>query len=175
MYVCMHLSIYLSIYLSMFLSIYLSIYGSTVLLLDLGRFFSFLIFYTVSRTPWTGDQPVARPLPAQRTIQTQNKRTQTSMSLVGFEPTIPAFERAKTVHALDRAATVISFRHGVTEFKYVIVALIYLFIYSSAVALYTTWTDSLIPHVSLMNLHIYWQFGYIKRFWITYTRGFQTL
>jgi hypothetical protein len=27
-------------------------------------FFSFLIFYTVGRTPWTGDQPVARPLPA---------------------------------------------------------------------------------------------------------------
>jgi hypothetical protein len=26
---------------------------------------------------------------------------------VGFEPIIPAFERAKTVHALDRAATVI--------------------------------------------------------------------
>jgi hypothetical protein len=26
---------------------------------------------------------------------------------VGFEPTVPAFERAKTVHALDRAATVI--------------------------------------------------------------------
>jgi hypothetical protein len=26
---------------------------------------------------------------------------------VGFEPTIPAFERAKTVHALDRPATVI--------------------------------------------------------------------
>jgi hypothetical protein len=38
--------------------------------------------------------------------QTQNKRTQTSMSLVGTEPMIPAFERAKTVHALDRAATV---------------------------------------------------------------------
>jgi hypothetical protein len=28
------------------------------------------------------------------------------MSRVGFEPTIPAFKRAKTVHALDRAATV---------------------------------------------------------------------
>jgi hypothetical protein len=28
------------------------------------------------------------------------------MPLVGFEPTIPAFERAKMVHALDRAATV---------------------------------------------------------------------
>jgi hypothetical protein len=30
------------------------------------------------------------------------------MPRVGFEPTIPAFERAKTVHALDRAVTVIS-------------------------------------------------------------------
>jgi hypothetical protein len=30
-------------------------------LLDLGRFFSFLILHTVGRTPWTGDQPVARP------------------------------------------------------------------------------------------------------------------
>jgi hypothetical protein len=29
------------------------------------------------------------------------------MPLVGFEPIIPAFERAKTVHASDRAATVI--------------------------------------------------------------------
>jgi hypothetical protein len=29
------------------------------------------------------------------------------MPYVGFETTIPAFERAKTVHALDRAATVI--------------------------------------------------------------------
>jgi uncharacterized lipoprotein YbaY len=30
------------------------------------------------------------------------------MPLVGFEPTIPVFQRAKTVHALDRAATVIA-------------------------------------------------------------------
>jgi hypothetical protein len=29
------------------------------------------------------------------------------MPQVGFEPKIPVFERAKTVHALDRAATVI--------------------------------------------------------------------
>jgi hypothetical protein len=29
------------------------------------------------------------------------------MPRVGFESTIPVFERAKTVHALDRAATVI--------------------------------------------------------------------
>jgi hypothetical protein len=47
-----------------------------------------------------GNQLVARPLPTHRT-------TQTSMPRVGFEPTIPVFERAKTVHALDRAATVI--------------------------------------------------------------------
>jgi hypothetical protein len=29
------------------------------------------------------------------------------MPQVGFEPTMPVFERAKTVHALDRAATLI--------------------------------------------------------------------
>jgi hypothetical protein len=29
------------------------------------------------------------------------------MPSVGFEPTIPAFERVKAVHALNRAATVI--------------------------------------------------------------------
>jgi hypothetical protein len=34
----------------------------------LGRFFSFLILYTVDRTLPTGDQPVARPLPKQRSI-----------------------------------------------------------------------------------------------------------
>jgi hypothetical protein len=31
---------------------------------------------------------------------------QTSMFYVGFEPTIPVCERAKTVHVLDRSATV---------------------------------------------------------------------
>jgi hypothetical protein len=76
--------------------------------LDFDRFFSLLILYTADRTPWTGDQPVARPLPAHRTTQTQNKRTQATMLRMGFEPTIPVFERAKTVHTLDRAATVIS-------------------------------------------------------------------
>jgi hypothetical protein len=60
---------------------------------------------TVGRTPCTGDQPVVRPLPT----QTQNKGTQTSMPPVEFEPTFPVFERAKTVHVLDRAATVIGF------------------------------------------------------------------
>jgi hypothetical protein len=71
--------------------------------------FQFLNLHTVGRSPWTGDQPVARPLPTHRTTQTQNKRTQSSMPLVGFEPMAPVFERAKTVHALDRVATVIGF------------------------------------------------------------------
>jgi hypothetical protein len=51
-----------------------------------------------------GDQPDAKPLPTHRT--TQNKRIQTSMPLVEFEPTTSVFEWVKTVHALDRAATV---------------------------------------------------------------------
>jgi hypothetical protein len=75
----------------------------------LAGIFSFLILYTVGRTPWTGDQPVARPLPTHRMTQTQNKRTHTPLPWVGFELTIPAFERAKAVHDLDRAATVVSF------------------------------------------------------------------
>jgi hypothetical protein len=84
-------------------SIYLWLYSP---LLCLGRFFGFLIFYTVGRIPWTGDQPVARPLPVHRAAQTEKKRTQTSMSQVGFEPTIPVFEKMKTVHALERMTTV---------------------------------------------------------------------
>jgi hypothetical protein len=50
-----------------------SIYGSTVLLLDFGRFFILLIIYTVGRTPWTGNKPVATPLPTHRTTQTQTQ------------------------------------------------------------------------------------------------------
>jgi hypothetical protein len=54
-------------------------------------------------------------MPARRTAATytQNERTQTSMPWVGFEPAIPTFRRAKRVHAVDRAATVI----GITCFS----------------------------------------------------------
>jgi hypothetical protein len=69
--------------------------------------YQFLKISTVSMIPWTGDQPVAWPLLTRRTIQTQNKRTQTFMPWVGFEPTIPVSERAKKVHALVDTATVI--------------------------------------------------------------------
>jgi hypothetical protein len=89
--------------LSIYLSIYLWLYSP---FLDLGRFFQFLILYTFGRTPWTGDQPVPRPLPTHKTTQIQNKRTQTTVTQVGLEPTIPVFKRVKTVHALDSAATV---------------------------------------------------------------------
>jgi hypothetical protein len=68
--------------------------------------FSFLILYTIGRIHWTEDQTVVRPLPIHRTTQTQNKRTQTSVPRVGFEPTTQVLERAKTVHALGRAVTV---------------------------------------------------------------------
>jgi hypothetical protein len=37
-------------------------------LLGLGRFFSLFIVYRVGMIPWTGDQPVARPIPTHRTI-----------------------------------------------------------------------------------------------------------
>jgi hypothetical protein len=66
------------IHIAMLPCYYLSVYGCTVLLLDLGRFFNFVILYTVGRTSWTEDQPVARLLATNRTTQTQNKRTQIS-------------------------------------------------------------------------------------------------
>jgi hypothetical protein len=68
--------------------------------MGLGRIFSFLTFYTVGRNP-----------PTDRTAQTQIKRKRTSMPQVGFETTIPVFEGAKTVHALDHAATVTGKSH----------------------------------------------------------------
>jgi hypothetical protein len=78
-----------------------------IALVDLGIFFSFLILYSVGRTPWTGDQSVARPLPTHRTTQTQSKCTQISMPLMGIRTNDPSVWEAKAVHALDSAATVI--------------------------------------------------------------------
>jgi hypothetical protein len=75
-------------------------------LLGLGRLFSFLIRYRVGRIPWTGIS-LSQGLYLHTEQHEQNKRRQTSMHLVGFEPTIPAVERVEAVHALDRAANVI--------------------------------------------------------------------
>jgi hypothetical protein len=78
----------------------ISLYGSAVLLLDLGRFLSFLIYTQSVELLGRGS---ARRRAA---TYTQNKRTYTFIPGVGFEPTIPVFEWAKTVHASDGAATV---------------------------------------------------------------------
>jgi hypothetical protein len=64
--------------------------------------FQFLSPIHRGRTPWIGDQPVAGSTYTQNNTNT----IQTSMHWVAFEPTIPSFERAKTVHVLDRAAAV---------------------------------------------------------------------
>jgi hypothetical protein len=52
---------------------------------------------------------VISPSQGRYPTQVQNKHKEISMPRVGFEPMIPAFEREKTVHALDCAATLIGF------------------------------------------------------------------
>jgi hypothetical protein len=78
--------------------------------------FKLLNLFTVSRTLWTQDQPVARLLPTHRTTPTQNKCTETSIPWVGFKPTIPLFKLAKTVHALDHASPVIGMKKNTVTF-----------------------------------------------------------
>jgi hypothetical protein len=46
---------------------------------------------------------------------------------MGFELTIPVFEQAKTVHALDRAATVIDPSHLPITTKYLLLFQLFLF------------------------------------------------
>jgi hypothetical protein len=65
------------------------------------------LFYTVGRTPWTSDQPVARPLAAHRSTQQHNKRTHRHPCLEWDSNPLSAFELTETVSASDRAATVI--------------------------------------------------------------------
>jgi hypothetical protein len=90
-----HLSIYISMALQNFV-------GARPL-------FIFLIFYTFGRIPRTGDQLVAH----------RATRTQIFTPRVGFEPKIPVLKRAKTVHVLDCAATVLGtgiVHHNITHF-----------------------------------------------------------
>jgi hypothetical protein len=60
--------------------------------LDLGRFFRFLILYTVGRTPWTGDYPVARPLPTNRTNAHTNIHV--SSGIRTYDPSVRASENS---------------------------------------------------------------------------------
>jgi hypothetical protein len=64
------------------------------------------ILKAVDRSPWTGDQPVTRPLLTQdNTIK--NKGRQTFMPRVVMEPKFPLFERAKTFLSLESATSLI--------------------------------------------------------------------
>jgi hypothetical protein len=86
---------------------FIYIYASTVLLL-ISTAFQFLDLLHSRQDSLDGGSAHRKAVPCiHRTAQTQNKRTQTSMPQVEFEPTIALFERTKTFHALDGAATVI--------------------------------------------------------------------
>jgi hypothetical protein len=67
-----------------------------------------------SRTPWTGDQPVVMPLSTQNNTIMKEGRQRAELR-VGFELTIPVFERAKTFYALERMASEI--RHPELKLK----------------------------------------------------------
>jgi hypothetical protein len=65
--------------------------------------FQFHDHFTDSRTPWTSDQLVARPLPKHRTTQTQNKHIHTPNihALCGIRTYDPGFRASE-----DHSATV---------------------------------------------------------------------
>jgi hypothetical protein len=84
---------------------YISIYGC-IDLVDLGRLFSFLIYIqSVGLLGRVSSPSQGRYLHKEQ--HKLNKRTQTFMPRVEIETMIPVFERAKTVHALERGATLI--------------------------------------------------------------------
>jgi hypothetical protein len=117
-YPSVRLSVYLSICLSVYLSTYLSTYLHTYVPTHSSihpsvclSHFSFLIFTQSVRLIGQGiSPPQGRYL--LRTTQTRNKHKHPCLEC-DFEPTFPAFEQAKTVHALDRAATAIGGKEAV--------------------------------------------------------------
>jgi hypothetical protein len=77
-------------------------YGSTALV-DLGRFFSFLIYTQSVGLLGRGiSTSQCRYLHTEQRKYKINAHRHPSMPQVGFEPTIPVFERAKTVHVFVR-------------------------------------------------------------------------
>jgi hypothetical protein len=83
-------------------SIYLWLYGR---LSDLGHVFSFLILYKVGLLGW------GTSLLQGRYLHTEQHKHRINAHRHQFEPTVPAFEWAKTVHALDHRATVIGIKY----------------------------------------------------------------
>jgi hypothetical protein len=78
-----------SLFIEAFVNYFSMLYSP---LLDLGRFFTFLILYTPGRNPWTWDQPVARPLPTHRTKQNNRTDIHTSSGIRTHDPSVSADE-----------------------------------------------------------------------------------
>jgi hypothetical protein len=115
-YLLFYPSVCLFVYLSIYLSIYLRVSINLCICSPFVGPWPLFQLLNPIHSRYDSLNGVARPLPTHRTTQTRNKRTQTSM---GFELTIPALEGAKTVHALDLAATVFGkIRHYFVVFSF---------------------------------------------------------
>jgi hypothetical protein len=118
-YLSFYLSIYLFIYLSIYVSIYLSIYLSVCLFVCLYVCLSVcLSFYTAGRTPGTVDQSLARPLPVHKRTRTQNKTYTHIHPRSRIRTNDPDIWAEKTLHASNRAVTVIVGAHKLSSFKF---------------------------------------------------------
>jgi hypothetical protein len=93
-------------YVSSYESVLIITNGSTALLLELGRFWSFLLLHRVGRRTWD-EIPVRRKALTYTQDNTSTRNTQKSMPAVAFEPMSPAFERTKTLHGSDGVAAVV--------------------------------------------------------------------
>jgi hypothetical protein len=77
--------------------------------------FLFPDLFTIGRTPWTCDQPVAKPLPKHRTAQTQNKHIYYTLNINaqgGIQTRNHGLRAIETVHAWDRSATATGRMHS---------------------------------------------------------------
>jgi hypothetical protein len=72
---------------------------------DPGRFVKFRIHIHSRYDSLDGGSTRRKAATYTQSQDKQNKRTQTFMPRVGFEPTDPVLVREKTVHASDRAAS----------------------------------------------------------------------
>jgi hypothetical protein len=77
-------------FIGWFITLYYYYYYSIALCRGFATFFQFLNSIHNRQTLWTGDQPVARPLPTHRTTQTHNKHTviHTSSGIRTHDPSV---------------------------------------------------------------------------------------
>jgi hypothetical protein len=89
------------------------------LLLGLGRLFSFLILCTVGRTLWTGDRPVARPLPTHRTqhrINSHNTDTHALSGVRTHDPSVETSEDSSCLRPRRHSDRLSLFKHIILTF-----------------------------------------------------------